>query len=535
MGATGEATYSAFGRYEPLFRLGAGGMAEVYVARMRGEAGFERLVAVKQMLPHLAEDKRFVDMFLDEARVAALIHSPHVVPTLDLGRTPQNDPYLVMELVLGVALSTLMTRAAKAGEQLPVHVVCEMLAQAARGLHDAHEATTPTGAPLGIVHRDVSPRNVLVGFDGCVRITDFGVARALARRSVTMPGQVKGTFAYLSPEQAAGRPTDRRSDVFALGIVAWEALTGERLFRAAGPQETLDLVRSMTIPDVREKRPEVSEGVALAITRALERRKEARFATAAELANALRSDAPVSVDPRASVVAIVSTLAGKDIAKLRERLERSTSPVRALDAPAIEEGMPEIESQVRFATGTTPSSDPVSRHSLETEELSNPGAPRRDDTTRTIEQPLQQDVTPVAVSAPLPARRAIAALACLAVLAVALAVYVISRGPPEDVAQRTTSISPPREELPIPSALPVHTAMPSQIVVPDPPAVAPQAAPEEAARALVDPPATPTPRPRARPPATRSRSEVASPPTPQRPRRDLMGLDAFDDQARARD
>ena len=189
------------GRYELLFRIASGGMAEVYAARVVGEGGFEKLVAVKRMLPTLAEDEEFVQMFLDEARVAANISNAHVVQTLDLGRDSTGALYIVMDLVVGVTLSRILKEAAKVRRAIPVDMAVELLAQAASGLHAAHDATTPVGEPLHIIHRDVSPQNILVGVDGRVRITDFGVARAVARATQTQAGRIKGKFAYCSPEQ----------------------------------------------------------------------------------------------------------------------------------------------------------------------------------------------------------------------------------------------------------------------------------------------------------------------------------------------
>src|SRR5262249_11675307 len=166
------------GRYELLFRLAVGGMAEVFVARLRGEGGFQKLVALKRMLRHLARDDAFVRMFLDEGSLAAEISSPHVVPTLDLGRATDGGLYLVMDLVVGATLSTLVKRASRENKGLPPAIAAEIVAQAATGLHAAHEAVGSNGAELHIVHRDVSPQNILVGADGRVRISDFGVAFA---------------------------------------------------------------------------------------------------------------------------------------------------------------------------------------------------------------------------------------------------------------------------------------------------------------------------------------------------------------------
>lgn len=281
----------AFGRYEALFRIAAGGMAEVFAARINGEAGFEKLVAIKRMLPHLAEDEQFVEMFLDEARLAVHVSSPYVVPTLDLGRADDGALYIVMELVVGQSLSTLIRDQRRRGTRVPIPIAVELIAQAAQGLDDAHEAVTPTGLQLGLVHRDVSPHNVLVGIDGRARVTDFGIARAMLRRTSTQTGELKGKFAYFSPEQAEGRPVDRRSDVFSLGIVAWETLLGRRLFAGDDPMSLLRLVKTMPIPAASEVDPQVPVAVSQVVARALERSLDQRYRTAAEFAQALREAA----------------------------------------------------------------------------------------------------------------------------------------------------------------------------------------------------------------------------------------------------
>ena len=278
-----------YGRYEVIFRIAAGGMAEVYVARLVGEGGFEKLVALKRMLPTLAEDEKFVGMFLDEGRVAANISSPHVVSTLDMGRADDDSLYLVMELVVGVSLSALLRVLGKAGESVPLDLAVELLAQAAMGLEDAHEARTIYGEPLGIVHRDISPQNVLIDVAGRVRITDFGVARALERVTQTQSGEVKGKLAYFAPEQARAKPLDRRADVYALGIVGWELMAGRRLFMGEGPADTLMKVLEMEAPPISDYRPDAPPALVNAIAHALTRDLDGRTASAGEFATELRA------------------------------------------------------------------------------------------------------------------------------------------------------------------------------------------------------------------------------------------------------
>lgn len=189
-------------------------MADVFVGCMKGEAGFERVVAVKRMALALAEDEEFVEMFLHEARLAARIRSAHVVQTLDLGRGADGTPYLVMDLVVGASVARLMRGAARRSLPVPPEVATGILVDACSGLQDAHDATARDGSPLGIVHRDVSPHNILVGEDGLAKVADFGIARALGTSSEVTRDPLRGKVAYFSPEQARGESLDRRSDVF---------------------------------------------------------------------------------------------------------------------------------------------------------------------------------------------------------------------------------------------------------------------------------------------------------------------------------
>jgi serine/threonine protein kinase len=314
---------ASLGRYELLFRIAAGGMAEVHAGRVRGEAGFEKLVAIKRMLPHLAEDEHFVDMFLDEARVASNVASPHVVQTLDLGRAADGSLFLVLELVVGASLWSLMRAAARRKEPIPLPIALEILAQAAQGLDDAHEAVTPNGLHLRIVHRDVSPQNLLVGADGRTRVTDFGIARALLRRTSTSTGELKGKVPYFSPEQARGKEVDRRSDIFALGIVAWEVVTGQRLFGGTDSLRTLQRVVDEPIEDPRARRPDLPATAASAILKALQRDVDNRWRTAADFSAELR-EAGRELGPAVTAREVgrwVTDVAGEPLRTMRERID----------------------------------------------------------------------------------------------------------------------------------------------------------------------------------------------------------------------
>ena len=307
------------GPYEPLFRIGAGGMGEVYAAR-RTHFRSAEIVAVKRLFPHLVEDKRFVDMLIDEARITRAVSSPHVVRVLDVGRASDDVPYLVMELIAGSDLAQL---ASQPGKVLPVAAVVEWVAQAAEGLHAAHEARGDNGEPLGLVHRDVSPENVLIGVDGLARIGDFGIAYARERiQQTTAQGRVKGKLAYMSPEQTHAEQLERRSDVFSLGIVAWEALTGAFLFDGPTAPDVIAKVRDEPIKPPHHVRADVPRELSMVVLKALERLPAARYQTALAFAEALRAAAPRKPD-KAELVAAMRVATAGPLNSLREGLTKT--------------------------------------------------------------------------------------------------------------------------------------------------------------------------------------------------------------------
>lgn len=270
-----------FGRYQLLRKLARGGMGEVFLARQRGPVGFEKLLVVKRVLPHLSEDENFIQMFFDEARIAAHLNHPNIAQIYDLGQV-DDTYYLAMEYVHGESVSSLNARANEAGQALTMGLKCRIMAEASAGLDFAHRAKSPTGSPLNIIHRDVSPQNILVGFNGCVKLIDFGVAKAVGKVSHTMAGAVKGKHAYMSPEQTRGEPLDNRSDVFGLGIVFYELLTNTRLFKRDSQTETMRAVMTeKPLPLSSSKGiPRPLESI---VFKALEKKREDRFQTAGEL------------------------------------------------------------------------------------------------------------------------------------------------------------------------------------------------------------------------------------------------------------
>jgi hypothetical protein len=300
------------GRYEVLFPIASGGMATVYAARVWGEGRFRKPVALKVPLPTLAAQPRFRDMLMDEATLSACVTSPHVVSTIDLVRDGATI-FLVMELVVGVGLRALERRfAARSPYAFPIPVAVAILAQAARGLHDAHEARDARGEPMHLVHRDVSPHNILVGADGRVRVTDFGIAHAAHRLTTTRTGETKGKLAYFAPEQLVGERVDRRLDVFALGVVAYELLTGVRPFEADNPLAIALNVAQKAVPPVTSLRPEVPTEVSDLIRHAMTRERERRLPTCAAFAD--RLEACVAAASREAIAALVRTEHGARIA-----------------------------------------------------------------------------------------------------------------------------------------------------------------------------------------------------------------------------
>lgn len=315
------------GRYEILTQLASGGMASIYIARAQGVAGFERLVAIKVLHPHLAYEQEFISMFLDEARLAARIRHMNVVPTLDISDSPGDGYFLVMEYIEGNHLGALLGRAAKKGDRLPQPFVCRVLVDALQGLGAAHRLTGENGIELKLVHRDVSPHNILVGTDGIARLTDFGVAKADVRMASTRAGQFKGKLSYMAPEQASSSETDQRSDLFSVGIILWESLTGRRLFKGDSNAATLNkLLNDDVIPPSKlwadlEQYDEV-------VMKALSRDPDKRFQSADEFAEAIDAAAGrAGVAKTRDVAEVVRSL---DADKLHQERQRVRDAIEML-------------------------------------------------------------------------------------------------------------------------------------------------------------------------------------------------------------
>jgi serine/threonine protein kinase len=277
-----------FGDYVIIKHLSTGGMAEVYLARMSGVGGFTKPVALKLILPHLAADSMFIKMFLDEARLAVALSHDHIAQILDLGER-EGRYYIAMEFANGQDLQQITSRTRKSGRLLPLPYAAKIISQIAEGLFYAHTKTDNSGLSLGIVHRDVSPHNVILTFDGTAKLIDFGVAKARITYEEEEEGVLKGKFSYMSPEQIRGMPVDPRSDIFALGIVLWEICTGAKLYRESSELLTMEAILRKPVPKPRDMRGDMPPDLEAIILKALAKRAVDRFQSAQEMHAALES------------------------------------------------------------------------------------------------------------------------------------------------------------------------------------------------------------------------------------------------------
>jgi serine/threonine-protein kinase len=355
-------------------------MATVHLGRLLGHVGFERTVAIKRLHAHFAQDPDFVSMFLDEARVVARIRHPNVVPTLDVVAV-EGELFIVMEYVPGESLARLIKAAGAQGARIPPPFVATLLAGVLHGIHAAHEATSERGEPLGVVHRDISPQNILVGTDGVARVLDFGVAKAAGRLQTTREGQLKGKIAYMAPEQVSGE-VGRASDIYSASVVLWEALTGRRLFAGTNEGHVVKLVLENRVPppsEIVSDLPSVLDALTL---RGLSRDPADRFATAQEMALALedalppvapsrigawvQATAPKTLDDRRERVAAIESHSSMDVARVGDpspalgarQPATAVVPAASLEGPAraIEEIHTQLSSSASAERATGGSS-----------------------------------------------------------------------------------------------------------------------------------------------------------------------------------
>jgi eukaryotic-like serine/threonine-protein kinase len=352
-----QAAPASVERYLVFDEIGVGGMASVHLGMLTGAVGFRRIVALKQLHARFIHDPDFVEQFINEARLAAHIHHANVVQTLDVVWTG-TQLLLVMEYVDGDTLNRVLRSAVERHEQVPIEVACSMIAGVLHGLHAAHEVRDEEGARLDIVHRDVSPQNILIGRDGIARVLDFGVAKALAQSPNTQSGLVKGKFGYMAPEQIMRGHVDRRTDVFAAGVVLWETLTCRRLFQASkNIEQAMSRVIAGEIPPPSAYRPGIPPKLDAIVMRAMERDAEKRFQSAEALAVAMEGD--VGVASPHLVKTWFGPLASPELAQRAELIrninKRYGAPGRSTPYPSS------LTEEVRAAIAASPEFEELRR------------------------------------------------------------------------------------------------------------------------------------------------------------------------------
>ena len=349
----------AYGPYQLLERIATGGMAELFRAKRTGVEGFEKIVAVKRILAHLSDNKEFVDMFVDEAKMVAGLTHPNIVQIFDLGRIGRSY-FIAMEYVHGRDLRSIHKRAKERGQRVPMDLSVLIVSRVCSALEFAHRKKDDRGRPMQIVHRDVSPQNVLISFEGDVKLTDFGIAKAASKATITDRGSLRGKLLYMSPEQASGRAIDRRSDLFALGIVLYELLTGERPFSADSERSILEAVRECRVRPPRALNPRIPDRIEAVVMKALERDPDERYQDAAEM---LRDLERVLRERQAPAAPELARL----MAVLFEDHEREDPPASADAGPGTGSGDLDVEFEQPVPAATpagAPAPDDLSIDSL---------------------------------------------------------------------------------------------------------------------------------------------------------------------------
>lgn len=344
------------GRYLIGDRIASGGTANVHLGRLRGAAGFVRAVAIKTLHPALTRDAEFVAAMIDEAHVASSIRHPNVVPILDV-LSEAGDLYLIMEYVHGDSLAQLIKESKRRGQPVAPDIAVGVAVDFLRGLHAAHEAVDDRGAALAIVHRDIAPKNIMVGVDGVSRVVDFGIAKAAVRAQTTQEGQLKGTLGYMSPEQLGSTEIDRRTDIFASGIVVWELLTGRRLFQADSAGEVVGRVLLAPIAPPKSLVAALPSALDRAVMQALARDPASRYATAQHFADALADALP----PASSrdIGAWVADLAAEKLAARTRSMRAATGEPSAPTRSAQEEATAPTAQDRPLASPGSSASAPI--------------------------------------------------------------------------------------------------------------------------------------------------------------------------------
>ena len=439
-----------YGRFLLIDRLGRGGMAEVFRAVVVGPEQFQRVVVVKRILPHHSANAAFIKMFIDEATLCGRLSHPNIIQVHEFG-VQQDQYFIAMEYLKGQNLNAIVSRLIEWGQRMPVSVAAEIIHQACRGLAYAHTVTASDGKPLGIIHRDVSPGNILVAYSGAVKVLDFGVARVADRFRVgtTDPGYLKGKSAYLAPEQLSPVPFDHRVDIFACGILLHEMLTGRRLFRGKTPHESMSLVRSMPIPPPSAIDSRVPIGLDAIVLRALARDPGERYQTAAEMADALEG------------FLIEQRFTSQELPQFMRSLfsEEERSQDLHLSAAELEALATEGASESPAGAGARSSA---------------PTSPQDNASSHATPPPVMADVMEVSLSAveePRPRWRKRVIVGAVGTAAVAVLIVSFARSPAPPPSASVTSPSP-SSPSPAPSPTPASAVATAAAAIPAPTAPA---------------------------------------------------------------
>jgi serine/threonine protein kinase len=442
-----------FGKYSLVAKLATGGMAEIFLARLQGVAGFHKLVCIKRILPQHAKDKQFVAMFLAEAKIAAQIAHANVCQVFELGEI-DGRYFIAMEYLEGVPLACFRRKDLYPEPPDP-RLIAGLGIQACEGLHHAHQLKKPDGTPLEVVHRDVSGSNLFGTVDGTVKVLDFGIAKVQDASARTTTGSVKGTYAYMAPEQLRGERVDRRTDVFAMGIVLWELISQRHLFRRETDFLTFEAITSQPIPDVCDGRPEVPRALGAAIAKALSRDREARFPTTRALGEALGAAVGRIGGPLPSsaigneILAAFGDRLGEQRALIRIANEGGALPLDDDIGPQVGHGTELLGTPVSIVSGlrpptSNPRSNPIS--GLESQVVKLPSRPPS--------ASVVSGTAHVQDRAPLVSKTAlwIAAMIIVAVAAAAIAVFVVQRDPDRGAPPPpVTAIAAAPESAPAPA------------------------------------------------------------------------------------
>ncbi|WP_170229136.1 serine/threonine-protein kinase [Polyangium fumosum] len=423
---------NTLGKYRLIAELGHGGMAEVYLAVVQGPAGFNKLCVIKQIRPQLATDPEFLGMFLDEARLAARLSHPNVVQTNEVGQEGERY-FIAMEYLEGQPLNRILHRIGRdGGLTLPMHlrIIVDMLS----GLHHAHELTDFDGTPLNVVHRDVTPHNVFVTYDGQVKVVDFGIAKAMNSSAETRLGVVKGKVAYMAPEQARGERVDRRADIFSAGVMLWEAATGRRLWKGIPDLTVLHRLINGDIPSPRSVDPDVPEGLEKIVMKALALRREDRYATSTDLATALEEllDQMGDKSSLREVGKLVAKHFEENRSKIKQIVETQLKAAKSMATTEFQSiGLPHLDGT--SASGPMSVDRTGAREAMSSQDLSSPGTRR----TNGVSSPTSLTASAAAATstgsqaAAGPKRGGLlGAVALIAIAAAGVGVFVMTRQPP---------------------------------------------------------------------------------------------------------